>query len=137
MQKFFFILWMFIAIAPTVIAQQKFNGTEVNLSNLYRLSDARSRSISPENFNGGKGDGGKATAGTGAGASRELGQGWKVSPSVVIKSKTIFTVAEIDGPGSIQHIWMTPTGNWRHSIIRFFWDNESNPSVEVPVGDFF
>jgi hypothetical protein len=78
-----------------------------------------------------------ATTGTGKDAARELGQGWKLSPSVVIKSKTTFTIAEIDGPGAIQHIWMTPTGNWRNSILRFYWDGESTPSVEAPVGDFF
>ena len=116
---------------------QKFNGIDSNLSNLFLLSDAKSRSISPENFAGEKGKGGMATEGTGSRASRDLGQGWKVSPSVRIKSKTTFTVAEITGPGSIQHIWMTPTGNWRHSIIRFYWDDETEPSVEVPVGDFF
>ena len=32
---------------------------------------------------------------------------------------------------------MTPTGNWRHSILRFYWDGETEPSVECPVGDFF
>jgi hypothetical protein len=32
---------------------------------------------------------------------------------------------------------MTPTGNWRYSILRFYWDDEATPSVEVPVGDFF
>jgi hypothetical protein len=116
---------------------QKFNGIDSNLSNLYKLSDAKSRSISPENFTGEKGKGGMATEGTGSKASRDLGQGWKVSPSVKIKSKTTFTLAEIDGPGSVQHIWMTPTGNWRHSIIRFYWDGETEPSVEAPVGDFF
>jgi len=118
-------------------AQQKFNGIDVNMGNIYRLSDAKSRSISPENFNGEKGKGGMATTGTGSNASRDLGQGWKVSPSVRIKSKTTFTIAEIDGSGSIQHIWMTPTGNWRFSIIRFYWDDEKEPSVECPVGDFF
>ncbi len=118
-------------------AQQKFNGIESNLSNIFKLSDAKTRSISPENFNGEKGKGGMATTGTGAGPSRDLGQGWKVSPSVVIKTKTTFTIAEIDGSGSIQHIWMTPTGNWRNSIIRFYWDGEETPSVESPVGDFF
>ena len=118
-------------------AQQKFNGTDVNLGNLYRLSDAKSRSISPENFTGEKGKGGMATTGTGSGPARDLGQGWKLSPSVVIKAHTTFTVAEINGSGSIQHIWMTPTGNWRFSIIRFYWDDETTPSVEVPVGDFF
>src|SRR6476620_4028935 len=98
-------------------AQQKFNGIDANLGNIYRLSDAKTRSISPENFNGEKGKGGMATTGTGAGPSRDLGQKWKVSPSVVIKSKTTFTVAEINSGGCIQHIWMTPTGNWRFSIL--------------------
>src|ERR1700754_3161841 len=118
-------------------AQDKFNGLGVNMGNIYRMSDAVTRSISPENFNGEKGKGGMATTGTGAGPSRELGQTWKVSPSVVIKKHTTYTVAEIDGSGAIQHIWMTPTGNWRYSIIRFYWDDETTPSVETPVGDFF
>src|SRR3954468_227624 len=101
-----------------------FNGLGMSLGTLSRLSDARSRSISPENFNGAKGKGGMATKGTGEGPSRELGQGWKVSPSVVIKAGTTFTIAEIDGSGAVQHIWMTPTGVWRNSILRFYWDDE-------------
>ena len=117
--------------------QAPFNGVESNLGNLYRLSPAKTRSISPENFSGAKGAGGMATSGTGSGAGRDLGQGWKLSPSVVIKAGTTFTIAEIEGPGSIQHIWMTPTGVWRYSILRFYWDDETTPSVEVPVGDFF
>ena len=32
---------------------------------------------------------------------------------------------------------MTPTGNWRFSVLRFYWDGEREPSVEVPAGDFF
>lgn len=120
-----------------LMAQGKFNGIETNMSNIFRMSDARTRSISPENFNGAKGKGGMATKGTGEGAARELGQGWKISPSVVIKAGTTFTVAEMEGPGSVQHIWMTPTGTWRNSILRFYWDDETTPSVEAPVGDFF
>lgn len=116
---------------------QKFNGINSNMGNLFQLSDAKSRSISPENFSGEKGKGGMATTGTGTNASRDLGQTWKVSPSIVIKSKTTYTIAEMDGPGSIQHIWMTPTGNWRYTIIRIYWDDETTPSVEAPVGDFF
>lgn len=135
MKNYFSFLVFFFPVL--VFAQQPFNGIDVNLGNIYRLSDAQSRSISPENFNGEKGKGGMATKGTGANASKNLGQGWKVSPSVVIKSKTTFTIAEINGPGSISHIWMTPTGNWRYSILRFYWDDEKEPSVEVPVGDFF
>ena len=124
-------------LSIVALAQGKFNGIESNMSNIFRLSDAKTRSISPENFNGEKGKGGMATKGTNEYNARELGQGWKVSPSVDIKAHTTFTVAEIDGPGSIQHIWMTPTGKWRFSIIRFYWDGETTPSVEVPVGDFF
>src|SRR5262245_15365031 len=104
---------------------------------LPKLSKAKTRSISPENFTGAKGAGGQATEGTGAKAARDLGRGWKVSPSVVIKAGQTFTIAEISGSGAIQHIWMTPTGNWRYSILRFYWDGETTPSVEVPVGDFF
>ena len=118
-------------------AQKPYNGLAPQLGNLYQLSSAKSRSISPENFKGEKGKGGMATSGTGSNASRDLGQGWKVSPSVVIKAKSTFTLAEIDSAGSIQHIWMTPTGNWRYSILRMYWDDETTPSVEVPVGDFF
>jgi hypothetical protein len=136
-KKVFYLLFSSLFISVAALAQEKFNGLESNLSNIYRLSDAKTRSISPENFTGAKGQGGMATEGTGKNASRDLGQGWKVSPSVVIKAHTTFTVAEIDGPGAIQHIWMTPTGNWRNSIIRFYWDDEKTPSVEAPVGDFF
>jgi len=123
--------------SSTLLAQQKFNGIDVNMSNIFRLSDAKSRSISPENFTGEKGKGGMATEGTGKNASRDLGQGWKVSPSVRIKGKTTFTLCDMEGPGSVQHIWMTPTGNWRWSILRIYWDDEKEPSVECPVGDFF
>jgi hypothetical protein len=118
-------------------AQNAADSLDMGLGNLYRLSNAKSRSISPENFTGEKGRGGMATEGTGQHAAAELGQGWKVSPSVVIKAGTTFTLAEIRGPGCIQQIWMTPTGNWRRSILRFYWDDEPEPSVEVPVGDFF
>jgi hypothetical protein len=126
-----------LMVSVSAFSQGKFNGIESDMSNIFRLSDARSRSISPENFKGETGKGGMATTGTGALAARDLGPGWKISPSVVIKSKTTFTIAEIDGSGSIKHIWMTPTGVWRNSILRFYWDDETTPSVEAPVGDFF
>jgi len=118
---------------------ERFSGLEVNMSNLFRLSDAESRSISPENFTGEKGKGGMATEGTGKNAARNLGQGWKVSPSVRIKARSTFTLAEIDGPGAIQQIWMTPAplDRTRLYILRFYWDGEAEPSVEVPMGDFF
>jgi len=110
-----------------------------DLSTLHVLQRAQSRSISPESFTGEKGAAGMATNGTGANAARDLGRGWKVSPSVSIPAGTTFTLAEIDGPGAIQQIWMTPApiDRTRHSILRFYWDGEAEPSVEVPLGDFF
>ena len=125
--------------------QSKFSGLEMNLGNLYRTSDAKTRSISPENFTGEKGKGGmanpadkdKPNIASGANAARDLGQGWKVNPCIDIRPGQTFTLAEMEGPGAIQHIWMTPTGNWRFSILRIYWDDEKEPSVECPVGDFF
>lgn len=136
MKKILLSLCLLVFISMS-IAQLPHNGIENNLGNIFRLSNAKTRSISPENYTGAKGKGGMAEKGTGSSAARDLGIGWKINPCVVIKAKTTFTVAEIDSAGSIQHIWMTPTGNWRYSILRFYWDGETTPSVEVPVGDFF
>ncbi len=118
---------------------QRFNGVDTAIGNLYRLSDAETHSISPENLTGEKGKGGMTTLkeGSAARAARELGQGWKVNPYIRIKPGETFTMAAIAGPGVIKHIWMTPTGNYRLTIFRIYWDNETSPSVEVPVGDFF
>jgi len=126
-----------LVIASSANAQETFNGFDVSLGNLDRLSDAQSRSISPENPTGAKGQGGMATAGTGANAAHDLGQGWKVSPSVIVASHETCTLAQIDGPGSVQHIWLTLGGNWRLAILKLYWDDEAEPSVEVPAGDFF
>jgi len=114
-----------------------FDGLGMHLGNLSRLSKARTRSITPENFTGEKGRGGMATEGTGAHMGRKLGRGWKISPSVDIGPGTTFTLCDITGPGAVQSIWMTPTGLWRFSILRIYWDDQEHPSVECPVGDFF
>jgi len=137
MLRFVAVLVILILTGDAMNAQQPFNGLGMNMGNLSRLSHAKSRSISAENYTGEKGKGGMATEGLGAPAARDLGQGWKISPAVRIKPKQTFTVAEIRGEGAIQQIWMTPTGQWRYTILRFYWDDETTPSVEVPVGDFF
>ncbi len=139
MRKLSLLAVMVIFSIFTSSAQKKFDGLNNSLGNLYRLSDAKTRSISPENFTGEKGKGGMATLEEGSAkhAARDLGQGWKVNPFVVIEAGQTFTLCEIEESGSIQHIWMTPTGNWRFSILRFYWDGEEEPSVECPVGDFF
>ena len=140
----FYIVFNFLAIVE-VFSQTAFNGLEMNMGNLFRLSNAKTRSISAENFTGGKGKGGMArpedkdinNAANASYAARDLGEGWKVNPYVHIQPGETMTIAEIDGMGAIQHIWMTPSGNWRFSIIRIYWDDEAEPSVECPVGDFF
>ena len=125
-------------LASTLVAEGlEFDGLDMNLGSLPRLSYAKTRSISPENFTGEKGKGGMATEGTGRRAARELGQGWKVSPSVRIGPGETFVMADIKAAGAIQHIWMTPTGNNRLNIFRIVWDDEKTPSVDCPVGDFF
>ena len=118
---------------------KKFDGLNLSMGNLYRMSDAESRSISPENFTGEKGKGGMATLdeGVAAGPAKDLGQGWKVNPFIFIQPGEEFTLAEITGEGAIQHIWMTPACDFRLTIIKMYWDDETEPSVEVPVGDFF
>jgi len=119
------------------MATTPYNGLDSNLGNLSRLSAAVTRSISPENFTGEKGKGGMATEGTGAKCARDLGQGWKISPSIDIQPGECRELADIKGSGAIQQMWMTPTGPWRFSILRIYWDDQEQPSVECPVGDFF
>jgi hypothetical protein len=63
-------------------------------------------------------------------------QGWKISPSIRIAAGETREIANIDGMGAIQQIWLTPTGNFRLQIIRIYWDDQVNPSVECPLGDF-
>ena len=139
----FFIGCCFVSFLS--YAQTTFDGLGMNMGNLYRLSNAQTRSISPENFTGEKGKAGmadpvdkdKPNQANAFHAARDLGQGWKVNPYIRIQPGETVTLAEINGSGAIQHIWMTPTGNWRFSTIRMYWDDESEPSVECPVGDFF
>lgn len=131
------LLGLLLLLSALGATSQNFNGLSVGLDNLYRLSKAKTRSISAENITGEKGKGGMATEGVASDAAKGLGQGWKVNPYVIIDAGKTQTLAEITGPGAIQHIWLTPTGTWRYSILRFYWDGESQPSVEVPLGDFF
>lgn len=118
------------------------SGIYNSLGTLHLLSDARSRSICAENPTGGKGQGGRAREGTGADCARDLGIGWKISPSLHIPGNSTVLLADIEGPGAIQHIWMTVgrlNGRepWRDMILRIYWDGMEYPAVEVPVGDFF
>ena len=58
-----------------------------------------------------------ATEGTGAAAAAGVGRGWKISPSIEIAPGETATLAEIEGPGTIRHVWFTaaPHGLARHA----------------------
>ena len=125
--------------ATPLVAQPAFDGLGMGLGNLSRLSTRQDPLDQPgELHRARRARPAWPPRGPAPNAARDLGQGWKVSPSVRIKPKTTFTLADIAGPGAIQHIWMTPhRAPGATLILRFYWDGETTPSVEVPVGDFF
>jgi len=125
-----------------------FRGLNLGLGALPLLgSNVRTRSISAENPTGEKGKGGMAIPKLNdpylphADFSIELGQGWKVRPFLKPKSGETVTLMDVEGPGIIQHIWIATEPTWqghgRACILRFYWDDEETPSVEVPMTDFF
>lgn len=102
------------------------------------LSSWVSRSISPENPTGEPGGGGRATTGTGERQARDLGRGWKVSPSIRIGAGETAVLADVAGPGALQHLWMSMRPDrWRSMVLRVTWDDSAQPAVAVPLGDFF
>jgi len=91
-----------------------------------------SRSICFENPTGALGEGGKA-------ASR-LGVGRKGSPMRNVGPGETVPLCDIEGPGTIRHIWLTTRGepdNLRSCVIRAWWEGQEHPSIESPLGDFF
>ena len=119
-----------------------FDGLHCSLATMALMSDVESRSICSENRSGARAGGARDEVpldedGQPRGAARELGKGWKVHPCDTIKSGETLVLADIEGPGAIQQIWMTPTGLYRSTIIRIYYDDQEHPSVEVPIGDFF
>ncbi|NLK26732.1 MAG: hypothetical protein GX306_00080, partial [Clostridiales bacterium] len=63
-----------------------FTGIGMHMGNLSRLSTAKTRSISPENFTGEKSKAGMSVDGPAKSCARDLGQGWKISPFVYIEA---------------------------------------------------
>jgi hypothetical protein len=107
------------------------------LGSLPLLSDAETRSISAENPSGEKGGGAKAVPDENNPASM-LGKGWKVRPCIDLEPQSTTVLADIAGPGIVQHIWITADPKaYRDTVLRMYWDEEEKPSVEVPLGDFF
>ncbi len=113
-----------------------FNGLGINLNSLSRISDAKTRSISAENITGEPGKGGMADIGTGKNCARDLGRGWKVSPSREIKPGETIILADIEGSGAILSMWMAGSTD-RDLTFRIYWEGSEFPSVEAPLPAFF
>ncbi|MCF7848236.1 MAG: DUF2961 domain-containing protein [Kiritimatiellales bacterium] len=100
----------------------------------YKLDGAAvSRSISFENPTGAKGAGGKAAS--------HLGVGRKGMPSKSIAPGEQTVLCDIEGSGTIRHIWITgafknKTTALRSMVVRAYWDDQEHPSIECPLGDF-
>ena len=108
------------------------------LHDLTIKKNIRSFSLSAENPTGEKGKGGMAKEGSASYAARELGQGWKVNPYVVVKAGEAATLADIKGQGAIKHIWIVDSSeSGRLSIFRIYFDGQKSPAVEAPLYDFF
>ena len=108
------------------------------LADLPLLGSGATRSVSAENPDGAKGGGARAEPAEDSPA-RALGRGLKARPCLTnIESGATVTLADITGPGVIQHLWMTLDASYyREAILRIYWDEETAASVEVPIGDFF
>jgi len=108
------------------------------LNNLTTQKNIRTFSVSPENLTGEKGAGGKAVNGSASYAAKDLGQGWKVNPYLVLQPSETTVLADIKGQGAIKHIWVTDSAkSGRLLILRIYFDGHTNPAVEAPLSDFF
>lgn len=99
----------------------------------YRLDHGLvSRSISFENPTGAPGVGGQAAS--------KLGPGRKGAPARTIQPGESVQLCDIQGPGTIRHIWITTEQRpvvQRACVIRVWWEGQEHPSIECPIGDLF
>lgn len=94
-------------------------------------TDLVSRSISFENPAGAPGQGGQAAS--------KLGPTRKGSPSRSVAPGQTVQLCDIEGRGTIRHIWLTTARDpvaQRALVIRAYWEGQEHPSIECPVGDF-
>lgn len=97
---------------------------------LYRLPRLQSRAANAENPLGIQSGGGLA------------GGGRKGAPCIQnFKAGATHTLLDAKGPGVVRHIWLTFPPSLPHMlralVLRMYWDACDQPSVEVPIGDFF
>jgi len=60
---------------------------------------------------------------------------------IMIRPGETKTIAELRGPAIVKRIWLTVKCSddmfLRKVLFRVYWDNETNPSIDCPLGDFF
>ena len=123
-----------------------FAGLNMGLGSLPLITNARTRSVSAENLrakraeaDGGAGSGWSGVQHLESGAG--FGAGLEGAAFHLDQTRRDGHADGVVGPGLIQHIWMTTMREWggsgRGCVLRFYWDGEDSPSVEVPLTDFF
>ena len=102
------------------------------------------RQISAENPNGEKGGACAAVPNPDDPAlihsrpAQRLGKGWKVNPFIRVRAGETVVLGDIEGPGCITEFFITSDyPRLSEMLLRFYWDEEETPSVEVPLGAFF
>ena len=121
----------------------EFSGLGLNLGNLSRLSNAQTRSI-PRRRTSREAKRRARAACPPTGLPANAGPGPRpglegLALHLSSEPGQTFTLADIAGSGAIQQVWMTlARGKWRHTILRAYWDDQEQPSVECPaMRDFF
>jgi hypothetical protein len=108
------LLWLFVthAVLPTSPAQ-----TATAKADLTQPQDYVLKRVSSFDRSGGNADYRKIAAGQ------------------------TLTVLDVDGPATLTHIWITLSSpesyHLKKLVLRMYWDHETSPSVETPLGDFF
>ena len=108
------LLWLFVAhaVLPTSPAQ-----TATAKADLTQPQDYVLKRVSSFDRSGGNADYRKIAAGQ------------------------TLTVLDVDGPATLTHIWITLSSpesyHLKKLVLRMYWDHETTPSVETPLGDFF
>ena len=79
---------------------------------------------------------------TGArGAGGSVANGRKGAPFKRLEAGEVVTLADIDGPGVVRHVWMTfPPARpevMRAMVLEVFYEGATEPSISVPAMDYF
>jgi hypothetical protein len=127
MKKNLFVSLLFCGISAVSFSQIKISTDICKVK-----TPVESRAINFENPSGEPGQGGKTAS--------NLGVGRKGSPAKIIQPHEEVTLCDINGSGTIRHIWFGGDGQLknlsRHVVIRAYWDGQKYPSIECPLGDF-